>query len=371
MSREGLGDSGVATYSELCGKNAVLNTIVMAGSHDAGITQGGGNAKTQTLNIYQQAEAGVRLFDLRIAVSKTSQTTGGVKVAEMRAYHADGIAKKQETKTRFLSDIGRTVTIERSKVRAGTFGETLEKMLTDAALFVINNSTEFLILKFDKCLNWPAVAEACIALLGTTLYTGGGNLNLKTLDELAGHVIVVFTTEGLTAIAPQFGPAQGIYGIRNCNGGGGYAAGYQGLQYFGKGGTSLIGLRPVRENRRKQRGLMVDGIQADRQVMGMMYWTSTGLLGNIKTRNKRMWSRTNQLGLQKTWEHGLGEAIKARLHNVVPDTGGTVLKVFMPNIVMIDFADAAKCDTIMTLNQVAGHQLMQLVRDDDTYDSEE
>lgn len=361
----------MTTYSELCGKDAVLNTIVMAGSHDAGITQGGGNAKTQKLDIYQQADAGVRLFDLRIAVAKTNQTHGGVKVAEMRAYHADGIAKKQETKTRFVSEIGRTVVVDRSKIRAGTFGETLEDMLTQAAQFVLNNSTEFLILKFDKCLNWPVVAEACIALLGTTIYTGGGNLNLKTLDELAGHVIVVFTSEGLTAIAPAYGAAQGIYGIVNCYGGAAYRAGYQGLQYFGKGGTSLMGIRPVTENRRKQRGLMLDGIQADRQVMGMMYWTSTGLIGNIKTRNKRMWSRTNQLGLQKTWQNGLGESIKARLHKVVPDTGGAVLKTFMPNIVMIDFADAAKCDAIMSLNHVAGHQLMQLVRDDAKYDSEE
>ena len=44
-----------------------LNEIVMAGSHDAGITRGGGNAMTQKYDILGQTIAGVRLFDLRIA----------------------------------------------------------------------------------------------------------------------------------------------------------------------------------------------------------------------------------------------------------------------------------------------------------------
>lgn len=360
----------MATYNQLCGGGAELNTIVMAGSHDAGITRGGGNARTQNLNIYQQAKAGVRLFDLRIAVSKATGTTGGDKNAEMRAYHADGAAKTQATKTRYLAEIGQSVSIERSKIRAGTFGESLSKMLADAHQFVTEESTEFLILKFDKCYNWLQIAQACIGLLGTKLYTGGGNLNRKTLDELAGKVIAVFTKDGLEAITLPFATANGIYGIKNCNGGGGYDANYAGLQYFGKGGTSIMGIRPIRENRKKQAGLMRAGIQSDPQVMGMMYWTSTGLIGNIKSRNKKMWTRTNSMSLQQTWEHGLGESIKERLKPGLPDTGGAVLKTFMPNIVMIDFADAAKCEAIMGLNKVAGQQLMQLVRDDASYDSE-
>ena len=361
----------MATYSEICGGDAVLNTIVMAGSHDAGITGGGGNSRTQNLDIYQQAKAGVRLFDLRIAAGKATGTTGGVKNAEMRAYHADGIAKSQATKTRYLPEIGQSVSIERSKIHAGTFGESLTKMLSDAQQFVIKRQTEFLILKFDKCYNWQQIAEACVTLLGPQLYTGGGNLNRKTLKDLAGKVIVLFTSDGLTAITPTYAAANGIYGIKNCNGGGPYDPNYAGLQYFGKGGTSILGLRPIRENRKKQTGLMLAGIQSDPEVMGMMYWTSTGLIGNIKSRNKKMWSRTNSLSLQKTWENGLSESIKERLKPGLVDTGGAVLKTFMPNIIMIDFADAAKCDAIMGLNTVAGHQLQQLVRDDASYASEE
>jgi hypothetical protein len=67
-----------------------LNEIVMAGSHDAGIASGAANAKTQSLDIFLQATAGVRLFDLRIAARTVS--SGGVlgKEAQMKAYHAGG-----------------------------------------------------------------------------------------------------------------------------------------------------------------------------------------------------------------------------------------------------------------------------------------
>lgn len=351
------------TYHEKCGGGAVLNTIVMAGAHDAGITKGGGNARTQKLNIRQQAVAGVRLFDLRIAAGRSDGNTGGTKNAELRTYHADGAAKKQETKTRYLTDIGQNVQLEQSKIRAGTFGETLSDILEQAAGFVSFNPTEFLILKFDKCLNWPLVAEACVRLLGNKIYRKGGNLNLKTLDELAGWVIVVFTEEGQRGTT--LGPADGINKINNCNGGPPYAHQFDGLQYYGKGGTSLMGISPISENRKKQAGLMRAGIKADPDVMGMMYWTSTGLVGNIKKRDKQMWTRTNNASLQKTWREGLGESIADRLDKSVRlESGGNVMKTFMPNIVMIDFADAHKCRTIMDLNDVAGHDLMKLVNGD-------
>ncbi len=353
------------TYKDLCGGSAPLNTIVMAGSHDAGITGGRGYARTQDLSIYEQAQHGVRLFDLRIAVAATGNTLGGTKIAEMRAYHADGIAKKQETKTRFLADTGKTASLERSSIRAGAFGETLQKMLQESKVFVRENATEFLILKFDKCLNWALIAEACVKLLGDAIYKLGGNLNLKTIDQLAGKVIVVFTKDGQKeAAAAGYGPAQGICGIRNCNGES-YTDQFDGIQYFGKGGTSIMGLRPVTENKLKQRGLMVDGIQSHPQALGMMYWTSTGLLGNIKSRNKRMWTSTNNAALQKTWRHGLSQSIDNRLGKNTLGAGGTMLKTFMPNIVMIDFADDFKCETIMNLNLVAANDLKQLVMADE------
>lgn len=350
------------TYSQKCGAGAMLNTIVFAGAHDAGISQGGGNAKTQNQDIGGQARSGVRLFDLRIAAgTKSGHHEYGSKVAELRAYHADGLAKKTETKTRYVAEVGRTVTLERSKIRAGTFGQTLTTMLAQAEDFVSKNGTEFLILKFDKCLNYALVAEACVSLLGNSIYKQGGNLNTKTLGHLAGKVICVFSTDGLTEIGNRFGPADGILGIRNTSTEGAYRDNFDGLQYFGKGGTSLLGTSPIEENRAKQAGLMARGIQGDPKALGMMYWTSTGLIGNIKLRDRKMWSATNVKSLQDTWENGLRASIQDRIGNRrALGAGGGTMKAFMPNIVMIDFADGYKCKTIMELNDVAGHQLAAL-----------
>ena len=53
-------------------------------------------------------------------------------------------------------------------------------------------------------------------------------------------------------------------------------------------------------------------------------------------------------------------SIESRLADYVDPTShvyGTVLKAFMPNIVMIDFADPKKCKTIYELNQAASTSL--------------
>ena len=88
-------------YFEL-GADKQLNEIVFAGSHDAGITGGGANVQTQNLNILEQAQAGVRLFDLRIAAATVGGKFGSDKVAELKAFHADSKLMKNETKTRHL-----------------------------------------------------------------------------------------------------------------------------------------------------------------------------------------------------------------------------------------------------------------------------
>src|SRR5512147_1770779 len=90
------------TYYEL-GKDKQLNEIVVAGSHDAGITSGGGNVQTQSLDIGDQAKAGVRVFDLRIAAATVpGQKAGAPKQAELRAFHAQDTFMKNESKSRNL-----------------------------------------------------------------------------------------------------------------------------------------------------------------------------------------------------------------------------------------------------------------------------
>jgi len=347
------------------GADKQLNEIVMVGSHDAGILGDdiSSNVKTQNLDIRQQAVAGVRVFDLRIA-AQTLPDIGGGKDAVLRAFHADGMLKKDETKSRYVVDVGRQHNITRTKLRGGAFGLGLSGMLADARAFVRAHPDEFLILKFDKCTNWGLIAETCLDVLADCIYRGTGNLNTKTLRDLRGRVIVLFTADGVTAVRRHYPVSSGILGIRNLyakDGGKTYFPNYDGMQYFGKGGTSVA--KPfgkVGQNKHKQAKLMRQGSEGNPEVMGMMYWTSTGLLESIEHRNDSMWSGSNVSSLKRMWKKGLSESIESRLANHVDPTAhafGNVLKAFMPNIVMIDFADPSKCRTIYELNHVAATAL--------------
>lgn len=343
-------------YIEL-GANKQLNEIVFAGSHDAGITGGWRNEKTQSLDIAGQAAAGVRLFDLRIGAA-ASGSVNGTKTAELRAFHG---GLKHEQKTRLIG--GQTQVIDRNKLKYGTWGLGLEGMLEDARRFVSGkHGSEFLILKFDKCSNWPLIAETCVRVLGPCLYTGTGNLNTKTLGQLAGKVIVLFTPDGITAVRGTYPANSGILGIQNLySSPTGFDPLFDGMQYFGKGGTSVA--KPfgkIGQNVSKQGKLMRAGGGEDPNVMGMMYWTTTGLFESIKDRNDTMWTATKVDALKNLWTSGLSESIESRVADYVDPTShayGTVLKAFMPNIVMIDFADPKKCQSIFALNQAAATSL--------------
>jgi hypothetical protein len=352
-------------YYEL-GRDRRLNEIVMAGSHDAGITGGGSNVQTQALDIAGQAAAGVRLFDLRIAATGLSAQHGNDKEAQLRAFHADSKLMKNETKSRYVHDLGRTETITRTKLRGGAFGAGLTDMLEQARAFVRDYPTEFLIFKFDKCTNWELIAETCAGVLGDTLYKGPSNLNTATLKFLAGTVVCVFADEGLAAIPHKYRLGGGMLGFRNLSGGGSYVDEYWGMQYFGKGGTSVMKpFAKLSQNEKKQSKLMARGAAGDPNVMGMMYWTTTGVAESIRKRNEEMWSPKNVGKLKTMWENGLAESIELRIAgNIDPASyaSATVLKAFMPNIVMIDFADEQKCDQIYSLNKVAATELTYAAR---------
>lgn len=142
-------------YFEL-GGDKQLNEIVCAGSHDAGITSGGKNVKTQSLDIEGQAQAGVRIFDLRVAATSGAKVDG-VKTVELKSFHAPGL--KNETKVRNLPGVG-TVKLERSKFKSGgDWGLGLTDILDGAKRFVQSDAgkTEFLLLKFDKSTNWTCI----------------------------------------------------------------------------------------------------------------------------------------------------------------------------------------------------------------------
>ena len=358
-------------YYEL-GPNKQLNEIVVAGSHDAGITAGGSNVRTQMLDIAGQAKAGVRVFDLRIAAATVGQSSDGHKGAELKAFHADAKLMKNETKMRSMAGAHAPVEITRTKLKGGAFGMGLAEMLDGARQFVesADGGNEFLILKFDKCLNWPLIAEACITVLGKSIYKAGGNLNTTKLKDLKGKVIVVFSGEGVKALHGTAGPSAGILSFKNLydkSGGAAYSKSFPGLQYYGKGGTSVTNaFGKLAQNEKKQRKLMDGAKLLGPDVMGMMYWTTTGMFESIKKRNDKMWDPPNVARLRKLWAQGLEEFVWNRSPMDVPSGSaavGPVRKRYMPNIVMIDFADDAKCQQIRDLNDLSASELAAMGSD--------
>ena len=358
------------TYFEL-GGNKRLNQIVMAGSHDAGVQEGGSNVRTQKLDILAQARAGVRVFDLRIAAqTQAPAMPGGEKGASLRAFHSS--ITRKATKTRFATDVGRSTDLTRTKVVGGSFGGYLTEMLAGARRFVQSpeGRNEFLILKFDKSQNWRLIAEACASNLGDYLFKEWGNLNNRTLSELKGKVVVVFSAAGMQELRANYGPGSsakgitGILGFKNLYSGGSYDPAFDGLQYFGKGGTSVT--KPFfksRQNRKKQASIMAKAKQSHPDVLSMMYWTTTGIFESIRARNDRMWDAPNVHRLKKLWANGLQDFVD---HRIVGDfADGTAALAMerrrsMPNIIMIDFADEAKCRVIRELNDMTDQQISAL-----------
>src|SRR5215468_5648371 len=97
------GSTMVAYYS--LGKDKKLNEIVIAGSHDAGITGGRMWTQTQSLDIYGQAKAGVRVFDIRIAAGGRWVHRAG---AELKTFHGPQVTRgAKDVKVKGLTMVAR------------------------------------------------------------------------------------------------------------------------------------------------------------------------------------------------------------------------------------------------------------------------
>jgi hypothetical protein len=350
----------MVTYYQLGGAKQ-LNEIVMAGSHDAAITQGSGNAQTQDLDIYRQAGAGVRIFDIRItgAIVKSG---GAGDVGSLKAYHGTNLKVfgGKETVVDLRSNQAGQMKIKPMKL--GTYGIALSKILSDAAKFVQEETSEFLILKFDKCDNWPQIAQACVEVLGDNICKLRGNLNTRTLSELRGKVIVLFSVKGREATGWADAASRGILAFENMTGGGAYNRHFDGLQYFGKGGTNAFAFwrsdkAKMKENMEKQAKLMQKGAATDPKVLGMMYWTSTGLRQSIESRNDFMWNDENLVKLNDLWASRVPKNVDR-----TASSAGPLLKEFMPNFVMIDFASPERCEKIYDLNLLASNRMSKAVK---------
>lgn len=376
--------------------NKQLNEMVLLGSHDAAIATGGSNAKTQTMDIFGQAQEGARFFDLRVAAFKTGFMSGTV---ELRSYHD---ATKRSSPTFRGDDRMKVGDLSNSKHRnvkvhttmAGVAGFGLQAMLQDAARFLLGEgANEFLIFKFDKSENWMLIYEACVRELdaGGFLYKNPNaldrNLNTKTLDQLKGKVLILFPYSEFARlpVSPELMHARGFLGWKNLyskaeGSAKTYSDIFPGLQYYGKGGVSASASGDsgkINQNRDVQAKLMegkgsfkVDkagwkgrlGMQdkgehdgsVDADVMGLMYWTTTGASRKgILNRNGKMWAdavKTEMvhIGLQRT---------DRSIAPMGVNGAAVVVRKFMPNIIMVDFVDNMKGKLVFNLNALAAVQI--------------
>jgi len=349
-----------------------ISDIVFAGSHDASIKEGSSYAKTQYKDIYGQADAGVRLFDLRILAKGSSD--GGVSLV---GYH--GSAKKKGVGNFRSAHTGKSYKVNYAKKISGEFGLKLSSMLQDARRFVVRTN-EFLIFKFDKCTNWQLIAEYCTNILEGDIFKTSPNQEFSklTLNDLAGKVVCVFNEKNKQEEIIGLDETDGILGFRNLNGKPPhkYMANYPGLQYYGKGGTRWYAFWKTNagkmdENKKKQRKLLAKLASQKEQdytnVLGMMYWTSTGSVSSIKKRNEKMWKDAGVSKMKRMWTDCLESSIEAQIDSddakYMPYAQGARIKSFFPNIVMIDFADESKCNEIYNLNTLANDKLGEAFKD--------
>jgi len=379
-------------YSAL-GTGKQLNEIVMAGAHDAAINEGDANEKTQKYDIFQQAKRGVRFFDIRI----NAKDIGGGQ-AEMKAFHGPGMAKgvlaPSSKGTKEVTNLSNeSEKVKTTKLRAGTWGLGLNKILQDAKSFVTSAdyASEFVILKFDKSTNYRLIAEACVRELGTNLYSRGGNLNTKTLADLAGKVIVLFPPDSANELPVGYNNLGILFWSNLYKPPQAYLGNFEGLQYWGAGGTKINNKdfeAKIQENKDTQKGILqkaATGIAdktkkkkgqtvvvqrgcsaADPNAIGMMYWTTTGVKKSIEERNDLMWDTNHRGGLREIWDAGFFDYMTQALPNNVDMasfSSGGMLKLFMPNIVMIDFANYDKCKHIYALNEVASTEIVKLAEE--------
>jgi hypothetical protein len=78
------------------------------------------------------------------------------------------------------------------------------------------------------------------------------------------------------------------------------------------------------QNEKKQRKLVAGAKQSDPDIIGMMYWTTTGFLESIKKRNAKMWDAPNVVKLNKLWAQGVEEFVWERNPLTVPEGSAAV-----------------------------------------------
>ena len=342
------------------GRDKRLCDVVFAGSHDAGIYKGGAPTRAQRDSIAVQAGHGARFFDVRVGAFKT------LNKVNMKTFHADD---KLQLNRRMDVKVNLPGGKQNMKIMAlpvgGHAGEGLQSILAGAKAFV-DGSTEFVVLIFSKSTNMDLVVSEVDVILGAHQFATDGPLNTRTLGELQGHVVCVYTededlTLQLASYQHHAGATGRRFGMKNLfKEGGGYVAGYNGIQYYGKGGLTrdVSGTKnKVDRNAALQKEKMVagGGVAGCEELLGMVYVTATGGIGSLKDRDKKLWKSKRINPLLNIWESDdVADNVVVRLpNNVDPsaESSSALVKSFFPNIVMMDFTDRQRCETIFNINK--------------------
>jgi hypothetical protein len=356
---------GYVKYNQPHFHDLELCRVLMVGSHDAGINEGKGNAQTQLLDIGQQAICGARVFDIRIGLQKfhydkvSDHGEERITTYEHRALHADKKVQRNST-----TDSGLITT----KLLGGTFGQELQTILSQSLAFV-DQTKEFIILKFDKSHNPAEVARMCVDLLPKDRLCKPCNLNRTRIRDLCGKVVILFTSENIKAVR-QEDKNCGIMPIINVfKDGNSYTReGGVGLYYYGKGGTSVNNPHDKKLQSLSKQGEIIEEMQCVHgEVLGMVYITATGILENIQNRDDKMWGTEHCPSnySDEMFKRILLDGATPRIPKNVSATeysSGTVFKTCIPNIVMIDFVEEWRCKKIFGLNFEASNSWIETSR---------
>ncbi len=355
-------------------QDKLLNQIVIPGAHDAGIydkSQIGGTGLTQDLNIFQQSCYGIRWFDIRIA----GELVGGQ--VQLKAFHK-AVAKEKTTPQG----------VQYLKGGFGGFGGRLESMLEQAKDFLTWNPSEFLIFKISKSQNIALIFDTCVQVMGNMLYRAAGvahNLNSQQVSQLQGKLIVLVSESDAVLIRDHISRSamptrdltrmadiEGVFAFRELYKDGNilpYNDNYRGLQYFGKfSQTNYYSTNLSKQKKNMKKGRTMRG--TSKNAMGMMYWTLTSSVGNpfslpvnIEKRNKKLWTDRHAQELTTIWKSGLEDSIRNHMGHARYDqtTQSHEWNGFIPNIIMLDFANPTACGTVVDLNRVASQVIDQLV----------
>lgn len=297
---------------------AALNQIIMPGSHDAGMSQTeycsfgvvNADAQTQDRNIYQQAVAGSRYFDIRVDYDHDMLTT----------YH-------------------RTA-------GEGCGGEYLKDVLNNAVMFLQKRPSETLILKFSHTRSdsghHPAdITKRVIELLQNTpiyqqyLYTSDvaqPNLDTIPLAQLRGKIIAVFDQE----YANYFDPQQGIFSYRDFDPS--HTDTEQNLSVYDSYANTgdFTKMSTDQLNKLNQYGGL------GQNHLFLLSWTLTGSVGHLNI-------------------HSLAEKANTSLDTSLSQAL-TVDKDPMPNIVYIDFMNPTLAQDIVQYNtKLTSKQLIKTI----------